>query len=249
MTLSSSSDRAVRRGAAGSTADPARPRTLVWDAPVRIGHWLMVLCFAGAWLTAESERWQLAHLTLGYTMGGLVAFRIAWGLIGTRHARFASFIRGPQAVVAYLRSLLAGTPQHHTGHNPAGALSVVALLLLAIAVTFSGWAADGGPDHWLKEVHEAAASVMLAMVMLHVAAVAVSSWLHRENLVRGMVNGRKHARPGDGIKRAWRSVGALMLVAVLGFWWLQSTTPNLDAGATGLHAGWRTMADHDDGDD
>ena len=249
MTLSSSSDRAVRPGAVGPTADPARPRALVWDAPVRIGHWLVVLCFAGAWLTAESERWQLAHVTLGSTLGGLIAFRIAWGLVGTRHARFASFIRGPRAVASYLRSLVGPRPQHHTGHNPAGALSVVALLLLAIAVTLSGWAATAGPDHWLKELHEAAASVMLAMVTLHVAAVAVSSWLHRENLVRAMFSGRKHALPGDGIKRAWRSVGALMLVAVLGFWWQQWSAPDLNARAVGLHAAWRTMADHDDGDD
>ena len=77
------------------SATPASSRkVLVWDAPVRVFHWLMVASFAGAYLTAESERWRLLHVTLGYTMAGLVAFRIVWGLVGTRHARFASFVRG-----------------------------------------------------------------------------------------------------------------------------------------------------------
>lgn len=197
-------------------------RVLVWDAPVRVFHWLMVLSFAGAYLTAESERWRLAHVTLGYTLAGLVAFRILWGLVGTRHARFASFVRGPAAVARYLGSLRRGRPEHHSGHNPAGALAIVALVLLALAVSASGWATyqDIG-GHWLEEAHEAAASLMLAVVGVHVAGVVVGSWLHRENLVRSMITGRKAASPQDAIRSAWRSVAALMVVAVIGFWGLQ----------------------------
>jgi len=117
----------------------ASPRNvLVWDVPVRVFHWLMVLTFAGAYLTAESERWRLAHVTLGYTMGGLVAFRLVWGLIGSRHARFASFVKGPAAVVRYVRSMWGPRPEHHVGHNPAGALAIVLLLAMAVAVTASG---------------------------------------------------------------------------------------------------------------
>lgn len=71
----------------------AAREVLVWDAPVRVFHWLMVLSFAGAYVTAESERWRLLHVTLGYTMAGLLAFRVVWGLVGTRHARFASFVQ------------------------------------------------------------------------------------------------------------------------------------------------------------
>ena len=81
-------------------------KILVWDAPVRVFHWLMVLSFAGAYLTAESERWRLIHVTLGYTLGGLVAFRILWGLVGTRYARFAEFVRGPAAIRGYLQHML-----------------------------------------------------------------------------------------------------------------------------------------------
>ena len=63
-----------------------KPNILVWDLPVRVFHWLLALSFAGAWITAESERWRLLHVTLGYTLGGLLAFRVLWGLVGTRHA-------------------------------------------------------------------------------------------------------------------------------------------------------------------
>ncbi len=206
--------------------EPARAgpfrKVLVWDAPVRVFHWLTVLSFAGAYLTAESERWRLVHVTLGYTMAGLVAFRIAWGLLGTRHARFASFVRGPRAIAAYLRGMVRGRPMHHVGHNPAGALAIVVLLGLTGVVTAAGWAnynALGG--EWLKELHEGAANVMLAVVGVHIAGVLIHSWMHRDNLIGAMVTGRKTGRPEDAVRSAWRSVAALMLAAVLGFWMLQ----------------------------
>ena len=204
------------------TGVAARRGILVWDAPVRVFHWLMVLAFAGAYLTAESERWRLLHVTLGYTMMGLIGFRIVWGLIGTRYARFTQFVRGPTAVMGYFGAMLRGRPQHYTGHNPAGALAIIGLLGLALAVTASGWALynDLG-GHLLEEVHEAIASAMLALVGVHVAAVLLGSWLQHDNLVGAMITGRKPGRPEDGIRHAWRSVAAVMVVAVLGFWWLQ----------------------------
>ncbi|HJV52385.1 MAG TPA: cytochrome b/b6 domain-containing protein [Noviherbaspirillum sp.] len=209
------------RADAAATGSATR-QVLVWDVPVRVFHWLMVLSFAGAYLTAESERWRLLHVTLGYTMAGLVGFRILWGLMGTRYARFSSFVRGPKAVAHYLGSLVHGKPEHHTGHNPAGALAILALLGLTLAVAASGWATYNElSGDWLEEAHEAIANIMLAIVGLHVAAVVLSSWLHGENLVRAMFTGRKPGRPEEGIRSAWRTVAALMLVAVLGFWWLQ----------------------------
>lgn len=197
-------------------------KILVWDAPVRVFHWLLVLSFAGAYLTAESERWRLVHVTLGYTLGGLVAFRILWGLTGTRYARFGSFVRGPSAVMRYARSLLGGKPEHHVGHNPGGAVAIVSLLLLSIATVATGWAIynDVG-GHLLEELHEGASNVMLALVGVHVAGVALASWLHRENLVRSMVNGKKEGSPNEGIRRAWCPLAVIILAAVLGFWWLQ----------------------------
>jgi len=126
---------------------PATSRILVWDLPVRLFHWMLAISFAGAWVTADSERWRDIHILLGYTAGGLVALRVVWGLVGTRHARFASFVRGPRRVIAYLRSLVSDRPEHATGHNPAGAWAIVALLLLTLAIVASGLVveADAGP--------------------------------------------------------------------------------------------------------
>jgi hypothetical protein len=114
------------------------------------------------------------------------------------------------------------TPQHFTGHNPAGALAIVAMLLLAVGVTASGWAIfnDIG-GKWLEETHEAAATVMLVIVGIHIAAVALSSWRHRENLIGAMVDGRKSAAPQDGIRHSGTILAALIFVTTIGFWWLQ----------------------------
>lgn len=197
-------------------------KILVWDAPVRVFHWLMVLCFAGAWLTSESERWQLVHITLGYTMAGLIAFRVLWGLLGTRYARFAQFVRGPRAVADYLQSLRALQPQHHTGHNPAGALAIVLILLAGSALTASGWANyNEWGGNWVEEFHEVLGNGMLLLVAVHVAGVVVSSRLHRENLARAMVTGRKHGAPSEGIARSFAWLAALLLALVLVFWWNQ----------------------------
>lgn len=220
-------------------------RTLVWDAPVRVFHWLLVLSFATAYFTAEGERWRLLHVTAGYTVAGLVVFRLLWGLLGTRHARFGDFVRGPGAVGAYLRSLVKGRPEHHAGHNPAGALAILALLGLAVLTTFSGWAAysDVGGE-WLEDAHEVVANAMVALVAVHVLAVIASSWLHRENLVAAMIHGRKAVPREEGIRSAWRGLAAVLLVAVLGFWWLQwqsAPAGGLLPGAAATHA-----ADGDD---
>jgi cytochrome b len=223
-----------------SNDTPSSVRILVWDLPTRVFHWLLALSFAGAYLTAESERWRLVHVTLGYTLGGLLAFRVLWGLVGTRHARFASFVRGPAAVLRYLRSLASGQPEHHTGHNPAGALAIVALLVLGAVLVLTGWSTynDLGGE-WLEELHEGVANVMLAVVGLHVGAVLLSSWLHRENLVRAMLTGRKQGAPQDGIRGPWRVLGVLLLLAVLAFWLQQwRTAPRPQAGA-------QYSADHD----
>lgn len=216
-----------------SNTSPSAQGILVWDLPVRVFHWLLALSFAGAYLTAESERWRLVHVTLGYTVGGLIVFRLLWGLIGTRHARFASFVRGPAAVLRYLRSLLAGRPEHHVGHNPAGALAIVALLGLGALLVLSGWSTynEIGGD-WLEELHEGVANTMLAVVLVHIAAVLLSSRLHHENLVRAMVTGRKQGAPAQGVRRAWRVLGVLLLAAVLAFWvqqWRSAPAPSAGA--------------------
>jgi cytochrome b len=216
-------------------AEPAQPearaaKVLIWDAPVRVFHWLLALSFAGAWLTAESERWRLVHVSLGYTMVGLVAFRIVWGLIGTRHARFGSFVRGPAVVTGYVKGLLRGKSERHVGHNPLGALAIVALLGLTVVIGYSGWATFAGAGgRWLESLHEGAANLMLAVAGLHVAGVLLASWLHRESLIGAMFTGLKRGGARDGIARSWRWIGALLLIAVMSFWTLQwQTRPAAD---------------------
>lgn len=201
---------------------PASPRVLVWDVPLRLFHWLMVACFGGAYLTAESSFWRPVHTTLGYTMAGLVMFRLLWGLVGTRYARFSQFVRGPRAALAYLNSLRRGQPLHYTGHNPLGALAVIALLGLTLIVALTGWATLSDWDgKWSEELHEGLANAMLGLVVLHVVAVFISSRLHHEHLIAAMLHGMKEGLPGEGIPHHRRVVALLLLAAVLGFWWLQ----------------------------
>lgn len=194
-------------------------RILVWDLPTRLFHWLLAATFAGAWLTADSERWIDVHAALGYTFAGLIAFRLVWGFIGSRTARFSSFVTGPGPVKRYLWSILAGRPEHHAGHNPAGGWAVLALLGLGLATALSGYAtyADYG-GHWLEELHEGAAGAMLTLVIVHIGAVLVSSLIHRENLVRAMLTGLKRGKPAEAIRRKrWIAAGAL-LALVAGIW-------------------------------
>ena len=203
-------------------SQPETTKILVWDAPTRLFHWLMVLSFAGAYITSEGERWRLVHVTLGYTMGGLLAFRIVWGLVGTRYARFSNFVRGPQAVMAYLRSLHDRSPQHFIGHNPAGAVAIVLLIVTGTVIVASGWATYnevGG--EWLSELHELAGNAMLLIVGAHIAGVAIATYLHRENLARSMVTGTKIGTSSQGVRAARWTVAFVMALCVLVFWWLQ----------------------------
>jgi cytochrome b len=194
-------------------------RILVWDLPTRLFHWLLAATFAGAWLTADSERWIDAHTTLGYSFAGLIAFRLLWGFIGTRYARFSSFVAGPRPVLRYLGSILKAKPERHVGHNPAGGWAVLGLLGLGAVTALTGYLNfnDYG-GHWLEELHEGAASAMLGLVVFHIAAVVVSSLLHKENLVRAMVTGLKRGASSQAIRRPqWIAAGVLLL-AVAGFW-------------------------------
>jgi cytochrome b len=199
-------------------------KILVWDWPVRLGHWLMVGGFIVAWLTSDSETWRLVHVLSGALVVAVAAFRLLWGFIGSRYARFVDFVRGPRAVAGYLGSLLALQPAHHTGHNPAGGWAIVALLGLAILCGLSGWAIYnevGG--HLLEELHEGLAATMLTVVIVHVAGVVSGSLLHGENLVRAMFSGQKSGVPDDAIPSA-RPLAAVVLLAWVGAagWWLAS---------------------------
>ena len=204
----------------------ANMKILVWDLPTRAFHWLLAASFTGAFLTADSERYRDLHVMLGYTMLGLIAFRILWGVIGTRYARFASFAFGPRRVLAYLGSILRDGPEHHTGHNPAGSWAIYALLLLGLAAGASGlltYNELGG--EWLSETHEVLANAMLGIVVIHLSGVIASSLIHRENLPRTMVDGRKRGPASQGIRGPRTAVGVMLVAAVLAFWIGQTVDP------------------------
>lgn len=222
----------------------------VWDLPVRVFHVLLALSFAGAYATAESERWRLVHVTLGYTLGGLVAFRLVWGVVGGRYARFASFVRGPGAVLRYLSSLVKQKPEHHVGHNPAGAIAIVMLLVAGLGAVISGWTVyqDQWGD-WLEEVHEFFGNAMLGVVLVHIAGVLIASGLHRENLAKAMVTGCKRGAPEEAARESGvaRWLAVAILLSVMGFWYVQwQTSPSQgDATAAG-HAKWKSNEKDDD---
>jgi cytochrome b len=199
---------------------------LVWDWPVRVFHWLLAICVAGSWATHYAGlEWFEWHRRLGYTTLVLVAFRIVWGFVGTRHARFGSFMRGPRAMVDYLQGLGTGaiaTP----GHNPLGALSVIAFLLvllvqaatglfandeIANAGPFFGWV-DPATSNRLTSVHHFNSNVLLGLIALHLLAVAYYDVIRRSGLTRALLTGRK---PGvDGVDGS-RGVLAVVIVVLL----------------------------------
>lgn len=171
------------------------PRLRVWDLPTRLFHWSLVASFITVFVTSESEKLRDIHVAAGYSIAGLIVFRILWGFVGGGYSRFAEFLPTPQKLAAYLKSLLQGSPRHYVGHNPAGAVAIFLLLAFGLIAAASGWATYeeiGG--HWMEELHEGAANGMMALVVVHIAGVLVSSWLHRENLVLAMITGWKKLR-------------------------------------------------------
>ncbi|MBX3686680.1 MAG: cytochrome b/b6 domain-containing protein [Rhodocyclaceae bacterium] len=192
---------------------------LVWDFPTRAFHWMLAISFLVAYVTSESETWFGIHLMSGVTLVGLIVFRLFWGLVGTRHARFGALRVAPAAVLRYLKSLLGSAPEHHVGHNPAGSVAILLLLGLGLGAGLTGLSLYyelGG--EWLKDIHEFCANALLAVVLIHIAGVVVSSFLHRENLARAMVNGYKKGGPGDAAGRAHRGVAMLLVAAVIAWW-------------------------------
>ncbi|MDH5353326.1 MAG: cytochrome b/b6 domain-containing protein [Gammaproteobacteria bacterium] len=178
----------------------------VWDPLVRIFHWSLVLSFALAFITEDD--WLSLHVQAGYAVSLLIGFRLIWGLIGTRQARFFSFVKSPAVVMSYLRQMLTLKVPHYLGHNPVAAVMVIALLCSIALTAFTGMvtiASEGqGPlantvfaswrGDWIEEVHEFFANFTLVLIVAHVSGVVVSSLLERENLVKAMVTGRKKNR-------------------------------------------------------
>jgi len=189
----------------------------VWDPLVRMFHWSLVFFFLFAFTTEDD--WLGLHVQAGYAVSCLIAFRLLWGLVGTRNARFMSFMKSPTVMLTYLKGMWSFKVPHYLGHNPLGAAMVIILLLGITLVSFSGMAliaSEGnGPlavsfvaswdANWMEEVHELFANFTILMVSAHVSGVIFSSLVEGENLVKSMVTGRKKNRsswedvnPGKG---------------------------------------------------
>jgi cytochrome b len=200
---------------------------------MRMFHWLFALSFAGAWLTADGERWRLLHVTLGYTLAGLLAFRVLYGVFGPRQAGLGPLWRKLGGAPAWLRSLTdARSPaavNWRQGQNLLMAAAVVSMLVLVLPLTLSG---IGTYQEWLggdalEEVHEFFGNTFLAVVLAHLALIAGLSLLRRQNQALPMLTGRLHGPGPDLVRhnRGW--LAALLLVAVLGYWgWEWQQAPN-----------------------
>lgn len=186
-------------------------RVKVWDLPLRLFHWTLVIAVALAFLSAEEDSalngW---HVLSGWVAAILIMFRLLWGFIGGEHSRFSDFIR-PSRIAGHLAGLFAGRREADLGHNPLGAVAVVLLLALTAATVWTG-ALGGGPA---EELHEIIGWTLLAMVGLHIAAVVLMSVLQRENLVRAMITGDKPADRHPGAADARPATGLALVAALL----------------------------------
>ena len=202
-------------------AGGSHSEVIVWDPWVRLFHWVLVAAFCAAYFTqgepfeAVQDRldgaWlQTVHVWAGYTIAGLLLFRLLWGFWGPRHARFSDFVRRPDVTFRYVKEVLLLRAPRHLGHNPAGGAMIV-VLLLSLTVTvaaglalygadkglgpLAGWLAETGEAtvDTFEDVHEFFANFTLLLVGGHLVGVIWESLLHRENLALAMFTGRKRA--------------------------------------------------------
>jgi cytochrome b len=177
----------------------------VWDPFVRLFHWSLVVAFTVAYLTEDDL--LNVHVWAGYLVGGLVVARVTWGFVGPAHARFADFLCSPADTLRYVRDLVLFRAERHLGHSPGGGAMVVLLLLFIGATVMTGLVVYGGEQQAgplagmftkdtgekVEEVHELLANITLALVLAHIAAVVLASFVHGENLVRAMFTGYKRS--------------------------------------------------------
>ncbi|WP_159981840.1 MULTISPECIES: cytochrome b/b6 domain-containing protein [unclassified Novosphingobium] len=218
---------------------PAASTTRIWDPTVRLFHWLLVVLIAFSWWSGEQHDMELHRLS-GYAILALLVFRVFWGFAGPRTARFTNFVRGPAAVMAYMKGLGSRRTHAAEGHNPLGGWSVVAMLavvgLMVVAGLFSvdvdGF--ESGPladyvsfdqGRTAAELHETVFNAILALVALHVAAVVFYLVWKRQNLVRPMITGSRKVADGESPAQlrwspALAVIGIVIAVAVA---WAVST--------------------------
>ncbi len=216
-----------------TTVDPvARAvRAKVWDVPTRVCHWLLVALLGFSWWSAETGNLEW-HRWSGYAVIEVLVFRIYWGFVGPATARFSGFVRGPAAVLAYAKSLGGRASPDAPGHNPLGALSVLAILLVLTTQVVTGLFAvdvdgiESGPlsdrvdfdtGRVFADIHHWSFTILQILVVLHLAAIAYYLIRKRRNLVGAMITGQRRFEidPGLVFAPVWRIVpGAILAVAI-----------------------------------
>lgn len=228
---------------AGTHTQLSRPASRrVTDATTRMLHWLMALSFTGAYLTADVDRWQRVHVTLGYTLAGLLVFRVLWGWVGPRQVRLSRLLRKLKGLPVWLKSLPTVTsqatlqPAWRQGENLLMALAVALMLAVIIPLTLSGYAFwEGWGGKWLKHVHEFFGNALLALVLVHIGLITLLSLFRRKNQALPMLTGRVAGLGPDLARRNHRILAALVLACVMGFWgWQWTEAPNNAAAQDAL---------------
>jgi len=231
-------------------SDAGRGRR-VTDAPTRMFHWLFALCFVGAYLTAETEHLRALHVTLGYTLAGLLVFRLLYGVLGPRQASLSVLRNKASTGWLWLRQCPAQLARGHLnwqpGQNLVLVVSIVAMMLLTLPLTLSGWATfnDLGGE-WLGEIHEWAGDTMVLVVLLHLGALLLFSLLRRKNLALPMWRGRTPGQGPDVVRNNRLWLALLIAACTLLYWsWEWRQAPNGLISGPALSQAWSG----DDGDD
>jgi len=218
---------------------------LVWDWPLRLWHWLFAIAVLGAWISGQwgGFDWREWHLWFGQSALGLLIFRLLWGVVGPRHARFAQFLPRPARLWAYLKTLPERNAPESVGHSPLGALAVMTLLIVLGAQITSGlfvsddilydgpWFVAVSEDtaDWASTIHHRLAWPVGVLITLHLTAILFYRLFKRQRLTRAMITGRKSAEkvPVTASIKSSRTVLALILIALVAglTWWLLAIAP------------------------
>jgi cytochrome b len=222
-------------------------KNLVWDIPVRLFHWLLVLCLLGQWLTAEVlEDAMDIHFYIGYFTLGLIIFRLIWGFVGTKYAKFNSFIAGPKAILAYSKSVMSKQHTFSIGHNALGGLLLPAVIILVGLQAISGLfttddvvstgpyydGANADLQQWMQWLHHNVFNVLLGIIGLHLVAIGWYLIFLKHNLIRPMLDGKKAVAEKDSINHSQliKAILIMCLVAIFVYWLVEINPPPIEDG-------------------
>lgn len=229
-----------------NNSNQTEKKRLVWDLPLRLFHWLLLLALATQWLTAEVlEGYNQLHSIVGYITLGLIAFRLTWGFIGSTYARFSDFLYSPKAVLAYIKDLFTVRKQQYTGHNPLGGLLVPAVLIIVGLQAVSGLFVSDEIFHsgpYYQSINEQVTDVMewlhhnlfdllLVLVAFHIFAIFWYQIKLKKNLIKPMVDGHKHVSEKQAIdgSRLLRAIILVIIIGVFIYWLVEIAPPEIES--------------------